>query len=84
MIFLTLTQLCDCFAGKKSTSLPTIDKRTKCLYTRERSKSAVSWAGRVVVFKMEVLEDSFTMLLLRWYPDEFLCEQKRWFLWSSG
>lgn len=82
MILLMLTELCDCFSGKKSTSLPTIDKRTKCLYTGERSKFAVSWAGRVVAFKMEILKDSLTFLFVPWYSDELLCEQKRWFLWS--
>ena len=82
MLFLTLTKLCDCFAGKKSTSLPAIDKRTKCLYTRERSKFVVSWARWVVAFEVEILKNSFMILLVPWYPDELLGKQKRWFLWS--
>lgn len=70
-------ELHGCFAGKKSTSLPAADKRTKCLYTRERSKFAVSWAGWAVAFKTEVLKDGFTVLLAQWYPNEPPCEQKR-------
>lgn len=77
MLFVMLTELRDCFAGKKSTSLPTVDKRTKCLYTRERSKFAVSWAGQVVAFKVEILKEGFTILLTQWYPAEPLCEEKR-------
>lgn len=82
MLFLMLNELCVCFAGKKSTSLPAIDKRTKCLYTRERSKFVVSWVRWVVAFKMEIPKDSFMILLVPWYPGELLCKQKQWFLWS--
>lgn len=79
VLFLKLIELYDSSAGKKSPSLSTINKRTKCLYTWEWGKFAVSWAECEVTLSMEILKNSFTILPAQGNLNESLWEQQEWF-----